>query len=378
MFWLNRNRMRFVVVVGIAAAMVLGGGSAKADFTFGEPTTLETTINSGLYTWFDCISNDGLELYTEKPIGGGTMSKDWDLFVSTRTTIDDPWSAPVRLGPPVNSSNMESFACFSSDDLELYFTSDRPGGYGSWDLWVTTRPTRFDPWDPPENLGPMINTSGYDETPWITADGLELYFSSDRPGGYGKDDIWVTKRPTIEDTWGTPVNLGPLVNSAVFDAHPCLSPGGLVLFFADFPVQSGPYRSGGLGRTDMWMTRRKSITDPWESPVNLGPELNSGAWDVQPRLSPEGDILYFTSDRAGGPSSNFNIWQTPIIPIVDLNADGIVDSADMCIIVDHWGENYPLCDIGPTPMGDGTVDVQDLIVLAEHLFEELPGRPIQP
>ncbi len=57
--------------------------------------------------------------------------------------------------------------------------------------------------------------------------------------------------------------------------------------------------------------------------------------------------------------------------IVDFNGDGIVDSADMCIMVDHWGEDYSLCDIGPTPFGDGIVDVQDLIVLAEHLFEEI-------
>jgi len=57
--------------------------------------------------------------------------------------------------------------------------------------------------------------------------------------------------------------------------------------------------------------------------------------------------------------------------VVDFNGDGIVDSTDLCILVDHWGENYPLCDIGPTPFGDGIVDVQDLIILAEHLFEEV-------
>jgi hypothetical protein len=60
-----------------------------------------------------------------------------------------------------------------------------------------------------------------------------------------------------------------------------------------------------------------------------------------------------------------------VIPIVDFNGDGIVDSADMCIMVEHWGEDYPLCDIGPTTWGDGIVDVQDLIVLTEHLFEEV-------
>jgi hypothetical protein len=68
---------------------------------------------------------------------------------------------------------------------------------------------------------------------------------------------------------------------------------------------------------------------------------------------------------------NYDIWQVSILPIIDLNGDGIVDAADMCIIVDHWGENYSLCDIGPTPLGDGIVDVQDLIILAEHLFEEI-------
>jgi len=57
--------------------------------------------------------------------------------------------------------------------------------------------------------------------------------------------------------------------------------------------------------------------------------------------------------------------------IVDFNGDGIVDAADICVMVDHWGENYSLCDIGPTPFGDGIVDVQDLIVLSEHLFEDV-------
>jgi len=375
MKWLNGNKMR-LAILGIIASVVLGCGIVKADYVFGEPTALEATINSASNSWFDCISNDGLELYLDRPIGGGTMSMDWDLFVSTRVTIHDSWSAPVRLGAPINTGDIDGIVCLSSDDLELYLTTNRTGGYGRYDLWVSTRPTRFDSWGPPENLGPTINTSASDLSPWITADGLELYFSSSRPGGYGNADIWVARRPTIEDNWGTPVNLGPVVNSAAFDAFPCLAPGGLVLFFSDYPDQSLLVRPGGSGQTDIWMSRRKSVTDPWEPPVNLGSGLNSGARDCQPRLSPDGDVLYFSSMRSGGPSGGFNIWQTPITPIVDFNGDRIVDAEDMCIMVDHWGENYPLCDIGPTPMGDGIVDVEDLKVLAEHLFEKLPGRPI--
>ena len=90
-----------------------------------------------------------------------------------------------------------------------------------------------------------------------------------------------------------------------------------------------------------------------------------------PSISSDGSTLYFASDRPGGPG-DWDIWQVEILPVVDLNCDGIVDAADMCIMVDHWGQDYSLCDIGPTPFGDGIVDVEDLIVLAEHLFEEFP------
>jgi hypothetical protein len=120
----------------------------------------------------------------------------------------------------------------------------------------------------------------------------------------------------------------------------------------------------------MWMTRRRTTDDDWNIPVNLGPMLNSASDDIMPNISADGSILYFCSPRPGGLGA-WDIYQAPIIPIVDFNDDGIVESADMCIMIDHWGENYSLCDIGPTPFGDGIVDVQDLIILAEHLFEEI-------
>jgi hypothetical protein len=77
------------------------------------------------------------------------------------------------------------------------------------------------------------------------------------------------------------------------------------------------------------------------------------------------------SARAGGFGS-YDLWQVQIKPVVDFNIDGIVDSTDMCFMVDHWRENSPLCDIGPTPFGDGIVDVQDIVVLAEYLFKDIP------
>ena len=296
---------------------------------------------------------------------------NWDLYVSTRATTNDPWSVPVSLGSTVNSSYLDYGASLSSDGLELYFCGRRPGGHGEQDIWVTTRPYKGADWGTPVNLGPPINTSDFDWLPWITPDGLELYFSSDRPGGYGGSDIWVATRASTNEEWEEPVNLGPVVNSTVDDCLPCLSPDGLVLFFSDWGTVSGPYRPGGLGRSDMWMTRRKSTADPWEPPVNLGPDMNTSEYDDGPRISPDGSTIYFNHSLWISLSS-CDIWQAPIKPVVDFNGDGIVDSADMCIMVDYWGTDETLCDIGPTPLGDGIVDVRDLIVLAEHLFEE-PG-----
>jgi len=97
----------------------------------------------------------------------------------------------------------------------------------------------------------------------------------------------------------------------------------------------------------------------------LGPPINTSAIDAHPNISADGSTLYFSSTGA-------DLWQVSIEPVVDLNSDGIVDAADICIIVDNWGTDNSLCDIGPMPWGDGVVDVQDLIVLAEHLFEEIP------
>jgi len=148
-----------------------------------------------------------------------------------------------------------------------------------------------------------------------------------------------------------------------------ISHDGLLLFL-------GSDRPGGSGGHDLWVTTRATTNDPWGEPVNLGPTVNSSApYDQTPSISADGSTLYFSSNRPGGIGDS-DIYQVSIEPVVDLNTDGIVDAADMCIMVDNWSTDEPLCDIGPMPWGDGIVDVQDLIVLAEHLFEEFP--PVEP
>jgi Tol biopolymer transport system component len=368
----NSSKMRFVLV-GFIATLAFGGSSAKADYTFGEPTNLGSVVNSSAYDEAPSISADGLTLYfnSNRPGGYGAF----DLWKTTRPTRKDTWGQPENLGPMVNSSAREGGACISADGLSLYFNSTRPGGYGPvlWgDIWMTERATTSDTWDDPVNLGPIVNSSSHALGASISYDGLSLFFGSNRAGEPGNDDICVTTRATIDDDWQQPVNLGSVVNSLAHDGGPSISSDGLALFFSGYAI--APYRSGGYGNADLWITTRPSVSDPWGEPMNLGSTINTSYYDFLPCISSDGRTLYFMSDRPGG-YGLWDLWQLAIEPVVDLNGDGIVDAADMCIMVDHWGDNYSLCDIGPTPLGDGIVDVQDLIVLAEHLFEEIfpPG-----
>jgi hypothetical protein len=355
----NKIRHRIIVFVVLLG---LTGRNAKADFVFGTPANLGPTVNSQNYD--DCpeISADGLELYfhSMRPAGQG----EGDIWVTTRISRDDAWALPVNLGPLVNSSSYEFDACISADGLSLYVNSMRTGGQGEDDLWITTRATTSDPWGPAVNLGPTVNCPTWDYGPSISADGLSLYFASNRPGGYGETDIWVTTRATTEDGWGEPVNLGPAVNNAMYVQGPSIASDGRVLFFESIRPGSGE------GSCDLWMSRRATTADPWGEPMNLGSPVNTPGGEKNPCVSADGRTLYFGHfDDVDGP---WDLWQASIDPVVDLNGDGIVDASDMCIMVDHWGTDNSRCDIGPMPWGDGMVDVQDLIVLAEHLFEEIP------
>jgi hypothetical protein len=218
----------------------------------------------------------------------------------------------------------------------------------------------------PVNLGPTINTV-YDEIGQsISADGLTLYFgeSMTNPGlnGYGGPDLWVTTRGTIDDEWDPPTNLGPTVNTSYADVNPSISTDGLSLYFAS-------NRAEGYGSWDLWMTRRDTTDTPWTKSVNLGPSVNSSANEGMPSLSANGSTLYFCSDRPGG-SGGYDLWQVTILPVVDFNSDGNIDTDDLLILIGFWGQNEPLCDISPAPVGDGIVDIKDLEVFMSYWEKE--------
>jgi Tol biopolymer transport system component len=143
--------------------------------------------------------------------------------------------------------------------LTLYLGSSRPGGSGNTDLWVTTWATVDENWSAPVNLGGTVNSAYNDWSASISTDGLELYFSSNRPGGQGKFDLWVTTRATVADDWGVPENLGSPLNSSTDDVSPSISADGLLLFFTS--RRQGGHGSG-YGLCDVYVARRATIQDP--------------------------------------------------------------------------------------------------------------------
>ena len=120
----------------------------------------------------------------------------WDLRVARRATTESEWGVPEDLGSLINTTAHEGGASISSDGLALYFYSERPGGQGYGDIWVATRASLEAPWGPPTNIGAPVNTSWWEGMPFISPDELELHFVSYRSDGYGKADIWVTRRAT--------------------------------------------------------------------------------------------------------------------------------------------------------------------------------------
>jgi len=216
------------------------------------------------------------------------------------------------------------------------------------------------------NLGPLVNSSVSENHPSISADGLSLYFDSNWAFWFDYD-ICVVTRVSINDDWGIPEWLGPATDWGLYDLSPNISSDGLTLFFEG---------RSQLGDRELLVARRRTRDDYWESLVNLGPSVNTTYDDCDPSISSDGYTLYFCSSRLGG-VGNRDLWQVPIIPIVDLNGDGNVDLGDFCKLAQYWGQDESSVDIAPGPFGDWMIDFKDLAVLAEHWLEISPVSAIE-
>lgn len=246
------------------------------------------------------IAPDGKTLFmaSNRPGGLGGL----DIWVATRGGLDDPWGAPVNVGAPVNSAANDFCPTMTRDGHRFYFVSDRPGGCGMSDIYVTR--LRPQGWDAPENLGCEVNSAANEFSPFPLHEpgaGPVLYFSSNRVGGFSDDAPNIDHDLYVGASHGGvfgPAELVPGVNTEFEDSQPNLRRDGLELFFYST-------RPGTLGLADIYAATRASTSDPWSTPVNLGPNVNSAAGaETRPSLSWDGTTLYFGSTRPGGEGSS--------------------------------------------------------------------------
>jgi hypothetical protein len=206
----------------------------------------------------------------------------WDLWIADRVS-GDLWRSPQNLGTILNTSNNETDPLISSDGNLLVFASDRSGGQGGYDLWMAKKIGGI--WQTPVNMGNVINSSNSEVCPWMSPDTLHIYFTSDRAGGYGSWDIWMSQK--VGGQWQTPINLGPNINSGTIDAASFLTDTERTIYFQS--------------NLDLWTSQK--ISGQWQPKINLGPNINSTYREDRPCLSSSGNTLFFTSDRPGGKGS---------------------------------------------------------------------------
>src|SRR2546426_36535 len=265
---------------------------------WSAPVNLGPVVNSGSNEQHPAISKDGLSLYFASDRAGAGGMGGLDIYVSHRESLDAPWGAPVNLGPNVNSAGDDLAPAFSPDGHQLYFHSNGRGGCGGADLFVSHRHDKRDDlgWEPAENLGCVVNSTADDAGPTIFEDettGITtLIFTSTRLGGPGGFDIYQSTRVGDEGEFG-PAVLVPELSGPGRDTRTAIRRDGLEIFLSSDVTG----RVGGVGSQDIWVSTRVTTLDPWSTPVNLGPTVNSTAFDGAPALSFDGTTLYLFSDR---------------------------------------------------------------------------------
>lgn len=228
-------------------------------------------INKKYHDAAAAISADGktLYLYRDNPKTKG------DLYVSNYLDDADEWSEPKKLNDNINTKHQETSLSISEDGNTIYFASDRPGGFGGLDLYMSKKGPDGE-WGSPTNLGKGINTEYSEDSPFISFDGKTLYFSSEGHDNIGGFDIFKAKGG--EGNWSNPENLGYPVNGPDDDMHLVLSRDNKRGFFVSD-------EDTGFGDKDIYvLTAPKSLLEPLDAsgltPITLSPDTTDTSNEV--------------------------------------------------------------------------------------------------
>lgn len=265
-----------------------------------NPVNMGDSVNSAYNDYLPSLTADEqtLVITVRKPRDAytiGSNKDEEDFFISYFR--DSAWTKAVPIGPPLNTHGNEGAQCISPDGVHMFFTAcNREGGVGSCDLYYSRKTGNR--WSIPVNMGPDVNSAYWDSQPTISADGKNLYFTSNRPGGKGGMDIWMTTL-SEEGYWGKPVNLGDTINTLQGEMAPFIHPDNKTLYF----TTNG---RSGLGGFDIYYSK-KGLEGNFTSPVNLGYPINTYADESYLIVNSYGDKAYFASDLPGG-KGGFDIY----------------------------------------------------------------------
>lgn len=264
---------------GLILCSSLGLGQVPAE----DAVNLGSMVNSKDRDYAPFVSPDGNTLYFASDREGGLGGQD--IWVSHRGP-DGHWGQPTNLGSSINTAGNEGPDTFSADGRVMFFSAcQRPDGLGACDLYVS----QLGPdgaWGPPQNLGPPVNSRYNEANASLSLDGRALYFVSIRPGGLGGWDIWTAH--LTDQGWSEPENLGPKINTPGNEFIAFIHPNGEELYFSSDGL-------GGFGGSDIFYTSKTPAG--WSDPVNLGPVINTPANDMYFTIPAAGDLVYLSSNR---------------------------------------------------------------------------------
>ncbi|MBX2964377.1 MAG: PD40 domain-containing protein [Cyclobacteriaceae bacterium] len=260
---------------------------------------LSDTVNAFALQYFPVLTADQQTMIFTRRLGSGG-EHDEDLVVS-RKDESGRWTSPVSISKNINSTLNEGTCTISADGRKLIFTSCvGRQSYGSCDLYESLK--IGDEWTVPVNLGPNVNSGEWESQPSLSADGRTLYFVSDRRGGLGRRDIWVSYLDE-NGQWTKAQNLGAPVNTIYDEISPFIHANNKTLYFAS-------KGHTGFGGYDLYYSERTA--EGWSTPVNLGRPINNFEDQFSLFITADGKKGYYSHEEAAGQGTRSRIFEIHI------------------------------------------------------------------
>jgi outer membrane protein OmpA-like peptidoglycan-associated protein len=247
-----------------------------------SPKNMGENINSEMAEYLPFISADGKQFVITRKVKDEIDLQE-DFFYSQKDESNN-WQKVKKMSS-INSPFNEGAISISADGRFLIFTAcNRADSKGSCDLYfqLSEKEKAF-------NLE-IINSKSWDTQGCFSPDGKYLYFVSNRPGGYGAKDIWISE--IGENGFGKPFNAGPIINTEYNEMSPFLHADNLTLYFAS----DGHI---GLGGFDLFVSRRMDVSQDWDTPENIGYPINTHKVENSLIVGTNGKTAYYASDKDG-------------------------------------------------------------------------------